>query len=66
MSCMERKWLLRGTWKEENFPQNDKEIPRVFESVPLERAEGSRAHKSGTTPGGKGGQSTCPVRAGLD
>ena len=45
MSCMERKWLLGGTWKEENFPKNEKEIPRVFESVPLERAEGSRATK---------------------
>ena len=33
------KWLLGGTWKEEDFPKNDKEIPRVFESVALERAE---------------------------
>lgn len=24
------KWLLEGTWKEEDFPKNDKEIPGVF------------------------------------
>lgn len=48
------------------FPPEAKVILIVFGSVALERAEGSRAHKSGKTPGGKGGQPTYPVGVGLD
>lgn len=46
------------------FPPEAKVILIVFGSVALERAEGSRAHKSGKTPGGKGGQPTYPVGVG--
>ena len=49
----------------EGFPPEAKVILIVFGSVALERAEGSRAHKSGKTPAGKGGQPHLPSKSGL-
>lgn len=50
------KGLRRETWEQEGFLRNDRDSPNFFQSVGLEEAEGSRACKSGKSPGGKGGQ----------
>lgn len=60
----EKKWLLGGTWKRRDFPRMTK-IPE-FLIYGLREQREAELPKLTLTPGGKVGQSTYPVRAGLD